>query len=551
MIRNRNMGLGEEVGGLVDLMCKFRPPQKKSIRANYWVIARTWLTVVPVAALKLRSYTRGNISQISLRDLRNNVMPATYEVTIAGVKQRKHWFYWLEKNASLWQVLNKGSNHSGENSKVKLTFDIQAVLGLIDPAEVYNLFLSEQNPTDTYEELLIDLDNLQTYIASTEQSIPTKSGNYRAQMETNLAEAKMIEALAMGYDRTYQHPLTGREFYWLPQTYRQTGADRRYYTGSIALQRTHHMVREAACGAGYSLDINTSVFAYYQTICDGFGFPAAVLTDYKENKDRFRDDIGSVLANTFPSRRREKVKQCLTAMGFGATEGQFGALSNILVDSDDLEAFNQHPRVQEMRQVIEFVHNILKQHCADQIQQLRSDPAWRKGRGFNYNRFYALQYQEWETEVMQELQTFIQETGGEVVLWVHDGLLMRGKLDKGYQHDIQRKFGQFVTFEQKKLDRYNFVSLDTQAEILSHRARMMREQMRAEGLPVENITDAEWIELAANTPERKPKLAGKRDLNRQADTGYRENSDGEDAEFNEFYQGYYTWDENGDYQVRH
>tara|TARA_R110000737_G_C14579475_1_gene485408 strand:+ start:230 stop:1840 length:1611 start_codon:yes stop_codon:yes gene_type:complete len=437
-----------EVLVVCDAMRERRPVSKHSSGTAYEDIARAWLRLMPYHCVHKRTFRSNQIgAQISLDYLRDKF---NYRYRVDG--KQHYWFNWFAANFPLWEEITKGNSFVGKVTEVMLKFDVMRALSEVTPQEVFSAWDEERVTTDVRHDIIIDLDNLRRYMKQTTESVTLQSGALRAQMETNLVEAHLIEALVIGYNVSHECELTGKVLWAMPQTYRENEHYyRRYYTGSIALQRCHSKLREVCVGKGYQLDLNSSVYGFYRLLAQIAGINDNVLIELMENKSRFRNDIGSVLQNTYENRRVAKVKQAITAMGFGSRTGNFSAVDTIIRDNDDLAAFNKHPHIIRLKEFIKELKSWAKEYFAKDIAELRGVDTFMNGRQFNMNAFMAKLYQNYETNVMRAIMEFVESEGNEVVLWVHDGIYLRKKPDL-YYDSILRDMNPFASAEVTQFD---------------------------------------------------------------------------------------------------
>lgn len=476
-------GSGEvEVLGVVEAMNLVCPEQGNG--TSYETIARKWLRQIPIEVLKNRRYSRKQMGeQLSLHTIRKSF---EHRYTVNGKKL--YWMDWFTENYPLWSEISKGSNITGKVTEVMIQFDVLRALSEVSPVEIMEAWLQEvknlveKNPDIQYEqtEILIDLDNLQRYIYNTEDELQYKKGAQKQQMQINLAEAKIVEGFALAHNSPVTCELSGKTLWLVPQVYRDHPVfHRRYFVTSINIQSMHSKLREVIVGRGYSVDINTSVYTFYKLVADYAGIAdTSIITEMMEDKHRFRSDIGQALQNTYEWKRSDVVKTAITALGFGATTANYGGVDKIIRNNEDLKAFNAHPKVIALKHFMSQLTDYVKNNYKQDIQELGED--FRMGRGYNYKKFLAKLYQNYETLVMQELQAEIERQGKETVLWVHDGLYVRGTFDSvGLQYQLQQ-LNPYASLEITKIEPWTGSRRTVcDAEQQRHRAFIAAEELAA------------------------------------------------------------------------
>lgn len=486
-------GDGEvEVQGVTKMMNALKPEssRKRKDAFGYNDIAHHWLSRMPLAVIDKRRFSGNQYGeQISLDELRNQF---NYRYNHNG--KTLYWFDWFRDNFPLWREITKGTNIKGRNTEVIITFDMLRAFGLIDAEAVVEAWetelkkLRKQNPDKDYkiDWIKIDLENLQRYIKQTEETIRVQQHKKQTdartnQMEINLIEAKIIEAFAVGYGQEDICPMTGVTRYLVPQVYYEHKyMRRRYYVSSINLQNLHSKLREVLTGYGWAVDLNSSVWSFYRLLCDWANIESSTIDMLIENKDSFRKSVGDVLHNTYTNKRAKTVKTAITALGFGANPTAFGAIDKIIKNSDDLKAFNSHPYIQDLIRIQRQLTDWIKIEYADEIAVLRNDPEFTVGRNFNYKKFMAKLYQNYETVVMEELIQFLEDSGSEVVLWVHDGVYVRNKRpDPAFDTLVIKQYNRYARAEIKNIESQVYTNPLQHIEENEHKLLIAAEELKA------------------------------------------------------------------------
>jgi hypothetical protein len=217
-------------------------------------------------------------------------------------------------------------------------------------------------------------------------------------------------------------------------------------------------------GKGYGIDLNTSVYAFYKAIAAGVGINSNIITEMMENKNAFREDVASVLLNTFENSQVKKVKRAITAMGFGAKCEDFGAIDGILKDKEDLKAFNEHPSIVKLKKFQKEILEWVKEEYKDEIKTLGVE--FRVGKNYNYKKFLAMKYQQYETDMMKLIMKHVESTDtAALMLWVHDGIYIKGKVNPKDIQYIITQYNPFASAEFEKVEYWTDRKLDAEDEI--------------------------------------------------------------------------------------
>jgi len=412
-------------------------------RKSYTKIAMQWFKEMPIRLMARRLYSTNNKQhQAALAELRTAFR---HRYNPPG-KPARYWFNWFSEKYPLWTLVTKGNNIDSKVSMVRFRFDHKHVVNNLEPSIVYKLWHEEcsikqanSNKNYVYEELYIDIDNINRYVRRTEQDLVNTTCNGKLlTMQSNLVEAKFLMALAKGYTQAECAEVLKLEDYYnvvltpIPQMYFECPVfHRRYYTTSLAMQNKHHKLREVCLGPGvHNYDMCVSVYAFYKMLAEIYGIDYSIVSLMIENKVKFRGGIANVLTETFSEAERiMKVKQCLTAMGFGARTETKSSVADIIKNNNDLKAFVSHPDVKAIKLFMHELLTAIREHFKSDCDDLGKDFKHKNGKN-NYKKFLAKMYQNYETKIMKQLIKFVDNRpNNAIVLWVHDGIYVRGKLD--------------------------------------------------------------------------------------------------------------------------
>lgn len=455
------------------------PRPKRSSGISYTDIATKWCKFMPFYCYSKKHWEHGPYGmQLNITDMRKS-FPYQYN------NKKQRWFDWFTVNFPIWSVQRLGNQFIGNTNMIPL-IPLEWILKNAEPAEV-KLAL-DQSLMDTTEyhtgDILIDLLNLERYIASTERKLqstknnPKYNKNYTDKLSRNLQDAIILQKLALANDDVLVRKLDGYRLWQIPHYTKTHHWGRTYGVGAYNLQYMNSQVREAAMGTGYVVDLNSSVFMFYKTLADGAGVPSAVLTELQDSKVQFRAELAECLNNTSGSDefKQKLIKEAITSLGFGAKDDNFGSLIKIIRNKDDFAALKAHPKWCELTNCIAGVTSYMRSEYADEIEDFKKTEPGR----FSMRKFMAMFYQRYETAIMKEVWDELEQSGREPWLGLHDGIMCKHRPDLANIQNIVGELNPNASLELKKIDKYFDVDVDyikTQEE--SHAERMAQQQDQA------------------------------------------------------------------------
>ncbi len=464
---------------IVDAMTLKHKPSKMSRGASYEEIAYCWLYVIPFKVLKYRLYPRqDNAIQLSLDEIRASFL-YRYKVD----KKMHYWFDWFQDNYPLYMITSQGNSLTGKKSYGIPNIHIVDSLIKADPSKFTEAFGNEFEDIsvevgDNIDFIEIDADNLERYIKQTYKNWTADGGNNET-LKRYIIDALAIHKLALGINQTVQCPLSGKIWHEIPQYYTTTISGRRYYRGSFALQRMSSVVREAALGACYEVDLRTSVFSFYKMLLNGHSVDTSVLTELMFDKDQFRKSLAKSLINTNTSEQHkvDMVKEAITAMGFGARSTQFGSIQKIIWNNEDRKALFEHPKWVALKNIKTEVTKIVNKQY---IKEIRAYKKYLKSvdKKYSMGSFLAYLYQDYETRQMMTVMENLDRY--KLLLWVHDGVYVRKRPDTSVVlHDIQL-INPWAQIDCKQINKYVYLNNDVEMEQVQHKMRMAEQERIAQ-----------------------------------------------------------------------
>ena len=469
------------VSEIVNAMTLKHKPSKMSRGASYEEIAYAWLYVVPFKVLKYRLYPRqGNAIQLSLDEIR-----ASFLYRYKKDNQMHYWFDWFQNKYPLYIITQQGNSLTGKKSYGIPNTHIIDSLMAADPKKFTEAFVDEFESSSEFENVLdelgdnityieIDADNLERYIKQTYKNW-TADGCKDNKLQRYMIDALAVHKLAIGFNQTVTCPITGKIWHEIPQYFTNTVSGRIYYRGSFALQGMSGVVREAALGACYEVDLRTSVFSFYKMFLDGRGLDTSILTELMFDKVQFRKSLAKTISNTNTNEQHklDMVKQAITAMGFGARSSQYSSIQKIIWNNQDRKALFQHPKWVALKNIKAEVTKIANAEMKPEIAEYK---AYLKtvGKRYSMGSFLAYMYQSYETTQMMTVMEDLDKH--KILLWVHDGVYVRYRPDTGtVLHDIQ-KLNPHANIDAKQINRYTYLNDDVEMEKVEHALRIAEQE---------------------------------------------------------------------------
>ena len=460
----------------------FHPRNPKNNKGfSYEEIAHIWFSRIALMTYSLARYGDG---QISVNTLRDNF---TFSYTLA---KRKHWWFdWFVQNAPLYNLVEKGSNFTG-NSKGVPVYTRKEILDNMTGAEIVDV-LNREAPADAVKEIIwVDRESLENYIKTSYGTLndPRKGRAYKDRTRKNIPLALNIMSVLDAVNETQVCELTGKVRWALPQWYRDSAFGRRYYTGSLSLQGMNKTVRAAALGRCWEIDIDSSVYRFYKALADGNGIDTPMLDLLLTDKKHFRVTLAGCLQNISTDTDyliNKCVKPCITSLGFGATDGDYSSVSKIVKNTEDRNRLTGHPYWTGLKGEAQTIRDVVLKNYTDEIKEFKDNPDLKNGKRYSLNRFIAHFYQRYETAIMTQVWDSLVDSDRRPVLWVHDCVYTLrdpswNGVVQGIQYDAQ-SVNPFVKFDVTYHDDWDYIDRQQQdIDLESHRQRMAMQQRIAE-----------------------------------------------------------------------
>lgn len=356
-------------------------------------------------------------------------------------------------STNLFNILERGNSIKKRNTLVELNFDLVKLIKSKSTKDLVKrlypeIDFADPSHTNLVDYTPIDLKSLNAFIQGNEQL------HYQnATIQKYHQEASLISQIAEYF---------GGKF---PQIINESNFGRRYYKG-MNLQNCSKVVRHAALGDCYEYDLNASVYAIKLNICSVID-PTKKFTytsEYIENGGKYKDSIRKRLAKScfgidesfeYFDDRLAVIKRAITAIGFGATKTSKGyfdknnswkqtSLQNIFsyqyqntgkrfpyickmsnTQKLALDEFLTDPWMREFISEQDEMTNMIVNYVKPQLNK-DEHPFLVDGRNaFNKARIMAYVYQSSERNIMDFANEYIEQSGGTVLLRVHDAIYTR------------------------------------------------------------------------------------------------------------------------------
>lgn len=477
----------EEIVQAMTLKSEVSP---KSRGASYEEIAYAWVYEIPFIVLRYRLLDTKSSDKNAISIPCNEIRLAFSYTFTNEYGNRETWLEWFKENYPLYVITKVGNAQEGKLSLGYPVINIFDAL-LQAPAERFREAYNIEYNTQPEEEDWIEIDqaSLENYIKTTDQSYSDSSNKHyqNRKLKRYMIDALAIHKLSEAHNRKVVYP-NGKVYYKIPQYSKQAHSGRHYYKGSFALQRMNSVVREAALGKCYEVDLRTSVFSYYKMLLSNTTVDSTVLTDLMSNKVSFRKRLAKTLTNTDASEatKVKLIKEAITAMGFGAKSSNYGSIRDIIWNDADRKQLLAHQDWIALTAVKKAVTELVNKEYKSEIQEYREycnstiDKKTGDPKKYKVSGFLAYMYQSYETQQMESVITNLDRYNP--LLWVHDGVYVRNRPDLHIiTHDLQ-KINPYANidisaFEAKKWKYINKVNIKENDE--GHKLRMAQQEALA------------------------------------------------------------------------
>lgn len=454
------------------------------------------------------------------QQIKNNTIPFSIsrvrkQLGAYGKNPKKYWWDWLHANFPLVNIISTGNSIKGTLSMATTHIPLDVLSASTNEDETVRS-IYERYPDAEYDFVPIDQFSLNNFIRACEFTIKNKRGRreFLDKTEYNRKEAKLIQMCANQFNGN------------LPQVISHSSFGRKYYKGPN-LQSTSKIVRHAALGSCWEVDINNSVYAWkYAMMKDGVQNTLTYTREYIQDKDRIRKRLAQLCFGNTKDYTIDTIKQVLTAISFGARSSnettwcvnkQTGnmqqlAIHNIIKSQDVRTRLFadewMHNFVEEQKQINKLLSDELfkladEGQVKPKVVEMCSTASGRRSR----NKFIAYAYQQSEKQVTNQM---IEVANCKPTLIVHDAIYFKTKPDIASMSWVLQNNWALATVTHTHRDKYVFADNEPLTE---HERHMENEERAANNgeLPTRtqiksNVTYLEDIDRANCEPNWNEEL---------------------------------------------
>ena len=423
--------------------CSFKTAQKKT-QQYIWVSALQLLQHLSKDAGS-RFYIDQTLLQNTLQDVR--------------IQGQRHyvWKTFQSFPERIFNIVATGSNLTERLTMAEINYRMEDILLAAGTPEELAIELykpyNEMIQRDEYDLIPIDMQSLGNYIQSN-RAIDRDAPQNRRQsdeLDRNLKQAQRILMLASANNNQLMQVLSPSAF------------GRKYYQGPN-LQNTSKIVRHAALGHCHEYDVESSVFAWklswFRAICTHMNhsesMPATL--EYLDHKQAMRRRLAQVVFDTESDWAVDRIKELITAIGFGAPARAQGyrienryqkpALATIVYPTARLDRALADPWlsefIAEQRHMNDVIVAMGRVNHQDQEWKTIPELLDRAGR-LRPNSVIAYLYQTAEREILDWAEQFCEDR--EVLLTVHDCIYTRSPVKLVDFREGIKAFGEFYQLE--------------------------------------------------------------------------------------------------------
>jgi hypothetical protein len=446
------------------------------------------------------------------------------DIIVAG----KRYYVFTEFQSMKQRILvpvEIGSNIKGKISMAKLNYSYEDILAAAGTPEELFQWVYAPYADEEHDTVPIDLASLDAFIRANKtnsaRDIEPTDQKYNArliqELDRNLKSAEMIYKLAKSCDG------------YLPHFYSNSPFGRKYYKGPN-LQTAPKIVRHAALGHCYEYDLESNVFAWkytsFKKIAQQYDisarFPATL--EYLDHKDALRRRLAREVFGTEDDWALKPIKQCITAIGFGAPARVTGyrsergryeptALNTHITSVEKLKKFLDDKWVKEFIAEQQTLNEVIFE-----VAKPFNEVEWRATEGLvdgnrrlKKNSVISYLYQRSERALMEAIWTTIEPY--EPVLMIHDCIYTKKPVPL---RDLREKLVEYS--EYYKISKQEHQPFAFDEELIAHRERIREEERLARGY-VSPLNDGPDIQIAI-TPRAQPSYTYNSDSTCADGSGY-------------------------------
>lgn len=460
-----------------------KPKRAKEIAEKY---------IATVAYHIMIGKTRANSKQAGLGHFPISTRQCMDELGRFGPNSnQQYWFPILHKHFPLFKTITQGSNLRGEQTVAQTDIPIEILLAGNDIGALFDKLYKDLDFADAnaYDVVKINLKNLNNFIERTTE-------------DKHKTTARLIHMVATATDGV------------LPMQIHESEFGRKYYKG-LNLQSCAKVVREAALGACWSIDIENAVVNWkYSMMSPDTQQKLTYTREYIQDKNRIRKHLANVVFGNTSDQSIRTIKRVMTAVGFGArgetncwfkdSTGAWtqGSISEIIYSADLRNTLFTDTWMMNFMLEQETINKTLEDALRPMFSatpQLKRLVLTESGKRMSKQKMIALAYQRAERAVMTAIDAYAR---AERLLLVHDGAYYATRPDIASMQTVLRDHMPEARLELTEIKSWQAVAQVNH----EHRAHILEEERAANNgvLVTTHGIQSERVALKQFDPHAEP-----------------------------------------------
>lgn len=343
-------------------------------------------------------------------------------------KPQQYWFPLLHAHFPMFTIVTKGSNLRGEQTVARTQIPIDILIAGQDVGALFDQLYADVDMNDKtqYDLAPINVKNLENFVSKTTNA-------------NHLSTARQILLIAQATNGQ------------LPMIVHESNFGRKYYRG-LNLQSCAKVVREAALGPCWSVDIENAVVNWkYSTMNDDTQAKLTYTREYIQDKQRIRKQLALLIFGNTEDYSINTIKRIMTAVGFGArgetncwyktSTGAWtqGSISEILYSKELRTKLFTDPWMMSFMMEQEVMNRAIESSLLPVFQskpKLKQMVLTASGKRISVQKMIALAYQRAERTIMEQIDEW---ANAKRILLVHDGAYYATRPDIASMQTVLRE----------------------------------------------------------------------------------------------------------------